>query len=511
MRHLHVIDSSAAFFRKLISKPLYPFLFIAHYFLHVLAVNIHEPPAFQDLGLLFAATAAVAAVFFLLFRLIVRGGAAFFTGCSVWLFFSFGHAQVVTADVIPHNLLHGFYALAALLSFAAAMGFRKSLPRSNPYLNIAALFLLLMPLWTILRYQFHKPAVPVYQTPAVTAFRPPRMNQPDIYYFILDEYPRADVLKERFGFDNSEFLNFLKERGFYIAENSHTNYLRTRLSLPSALNMQYLDFLTEKLKDSRDTGLVTAMVRGNNLARVLKSLGYRYVVVDSGQSPSDESPLADLRITYSPIAARELHVLMANSTLAKSMANRFLNEQFRKRHLYNFEQLRGSSKWPRPKFVFAHMVIPHMPFVFDRRGEMPAQDIEYSQDADAKLMPGSEKPFLEQMIYLNGMMRDLIDRLLEGAPQKPVIVIQADHGPWVAGGWSAEEEFLSQRAPILNAYLVPDKIQAKLYPGISPVNSFRLILNGLFGARYPLLPDKTYYSHPEKYPYRFTDVTDRLK
>ena len=45
---------------------------------------------------------------------------------------------------------------------------------------------------------------------------------------------------------------------------------------------------------------------------------------------------------------------------------------------------------------------------------------------------------------------------------------------------------------------------AKLYPAISPVNSFRLIFNEYFGANYPLLPDQTYISDtttvPDAYP-----------
>ena len=47
------------------------------------------------------------------------------------------------------------------------------------------------------------------------------------------------------------------------------------------------------------------------------------------------------------------------------------------------------------------------------------------------------------------------------------------------------------RVAILNAYLLPGG-EESLYPSISPVNSFRVILNEYFGHGLPLLPDKSY-------------------
>jgi hypothetical protein len=54
---------------------------------------------------------------------------------------------------------------------------------------------------------------------------------------------------------------------------------------------------------------------------------------------------------------------------------------------------------------------------------------------------------------------------------------------------------------------VPDVVKAKLYPGISPVNSFRVLFNAYFGADYRLLPDRNYYSNYAT-PYEYTVVED---
>ena len=69
---------------------------------------------------------------------------------------------------------------------------------------------------------------------------------------------------------------------------------------------------------------------------------------------------------------------------------------------------------------------------------------------------------------------------------------------------------LHERMSILNAYYFPGGRYEKLYEGISPVNSFRVVLNTFFGARLELLPDKSFFSTWSD-PYKFIDVTDAVQ
>jgi hypothetical protein len=61
----------------------------------------------------------------------------------------------------------------------------------------------------------------------------------------------------------------------------------------------------------------------------------------------------------------------------------------------------------------------------------------------------------------------------------------------------------------LSAYYFPGKKYNGLHDGISPVNSFRVVLNSFFGANLPLLPDRSFYSTWSE-PYRFIDVTETV-
>jgi hypothetical protein len=83
----------------------------------------------------------------------------------------------------------------------------------------------------------------------------------------------------------------------------------------------------------------------------------------------------------------------------------------------------------------------------------------------------------------------VIDTLIESADVPPVIIVQGDHGPL-----PDLTENPAERLPILNAYYLPDVPMADvLYPSISPVNSFRVVLSSYFEQNLPLLEDRSYF------------------
>jgi hypothetical protein len=49
-----------------------------------------------------------------------------------------------------------------------------------------------------------------------------------------------------------------------------------------------------------------------------------------------------------------------------------------------------------------------------------------------------------------------------------------------------------------------------LHPRLSPVNSFRVVFNTYFGARLPLLPDRTLRHVSDQQPFMFDDITGQL-
>ena len=97
----------------------------------------------------------------------------------------------------------------------------------------------------------------------------------------------------------------------------------------------------------------------------------------------------------------------------------------------------------------------------------------------------------------------------------PIIILQGDHGPasTVQGKgvrtYLRTPDFLGERFPILNAYHLPGTASERLYPEITPVNTFRLILKEYFGFDMPLLPDRNFFNTWPHY-YDFIEVTEDI-
>jgi hypothetical protein len=142
-----------------------------------------------------------------------------------------------------------------------------------------------------------------------------------------------------------------------------------------------------------------------------------------------------------------------------------------------------------PKFVFYHIDIPHPPFVFGPSGEtyqrpedVPGHEIPESDTAASEA--NQERLYRDQVIFVNSQILPIIDRILAESATPPVIILQGDHG---TDGIN--------RMAIFSSYHVPDVMKDQLYPGISPVNTFRLLFDSVFGTDYGLLPDVSWYSY----------------
>lgn len=349
---------------------------------------------------------------------------------------------------------------------------------------------------------------------------------PDIYYFILDRYAGEKTLAE-YDFDNSAFLNFLKQKGFYIASEATSNYPKTFLSLGSTLNMDYLDFLTEKTNGgaTSDESPVTPMVQNNKIIKFLKSKGYSYIHVGSGWDPTRSNPNANQNFIMTngryPFAdeftSGLLQTTIASPILkklypdSKAVSRNPKNNDHRSRVLYEFDTFNQIPEIKGPKFVFAHILIPHDPYVLDKNCKPLTEKTTKSKTVIEN--------YLNQLSCTNLKMEVVINQILTKSQATPIIIIQADEGPLpiknpVSGNlnWKdASDATLKEKFPILSAYLLPNTKEPFLYPSITPVNSFRVIFNQYFNTNLPLLPDRNIIFENDKSYYKFIDVTERLK
>ena len=98
-------------------------------------------------------------------------------------------------------------------------------------------------------------------------------------------------------------------------------------------------------------------------------------------------------------------------------------------------------------------------------------------------------------MYINHKVEELIEILLKESENDPIIILQGDHGPKSSmEGKIKTPEILQESVAILNGYYFPGHDYSALYPNMSPVNTFRVILNQFFDKGYSLLPDRSYFS-----------------
>ncbi len=446
-----------------------------------------------------------------------RRKSALVVSLAVVLFFSYGHIHnaltgvtVAGLNLWQHRYLLGAYGIIILLAVFWTVRTPRRLDKLTAILNLVSVTLVAISLLNITIHSIRRagPVRPPEVAAAGDAFSAPAAGDdlPDIYYIILDAYAHEQTLKEIYDFDNSEFSKFLKEAGFYLVDEGRSNYPFSAPSLASSLNLEYLDYLRGSGGDNPEISVAFYyLIENNKAVQFLKSRGYKFVHFDSGWSGNERNRHADLQLRYG--YGNEFAVVLAQTTLLLPF-RRVLNllaGDHRRRILGIFAGIAEVHRTaPGPKFVFAHLVCPHGPYVFGPQGE------EREVDMVSLTRPGRHRAYLDQVQFVNMKVEELLEVLLAPSDRMPVVVIQADHGPISVGGFKdPSDRFLRERMRILNAYFLPDNGKDLLYPSITPVNTFRLIFNYYFGSDLPLLPDRSYY-RGNSTSYDFYDVTDRV-
>jgi hypothetical protein len=344
-------------------------------------------------------------------------------------------------------------------------------------------------------------------------------SHPDIYFIVVDGYARSDILNEIYGMTNESFLQFLTNQGFYIANQSRSNYAQSIFSMASTLNMDYLDRIAAGIEiESQNVIPITRHFRYSFVRQILETVEYEVIAFSSGYRRTE---IEDADIYLSPpskgITTLETMILQTTGAvlildLGPSLGLRISfpgYQRHRDRILYTFDKLPELAKErsENPRFIFAHILAPHPPFVFNSDGSEVTQHTHYGLE-DGGYFPGTKEDYIQgyrnQLIYINSLLTSSIKDILEFSESPPVILLQADHGPASRVDWwsSPDEKVLMERMSILNAYYLPDIEETYLFDSISPVNSFRVVFNHYFGSEFPLLPDKSYYSSVRQ-PYDF--------
>ena len=495
----------------------YPLLFAAFPILFLYTYNIGETSLNQIwLSLVISVAAALVlwAILSLILRSLAKAGLA--TAIFLVFFFSYGRLYEVLEYLGVFVPRHGYLLPFVLFIWGYCVYFigraKRDFRITTRWLNIVAVVLIAINLFNIVSYQVKLAGlgdIAPTETSETNADSAADLDTlPDIYFFILDEYAHPDTMREWCDYDNSDFINSLEDKGFFVAGRSRTRTPNSSEVMASVLNMQYLtevhhwdetqkryvEGLSGEAKNFRDvawTQMLNQMIGHNDVAEFLMGQGYQYIVFGNwytiGRYGHYMKESADLYLNYCESAGStvvtEFVDILWNTTMLRPFYNYIAGSQYESYHrrgvLGTLEHLEKVPDIKGPKFVFIHFMCPHSPFVFGPNGEYVAPMNQF----DFK-----EKQFyLGQYIFISGEIEKVVDALLDKSKTLPIIILQSDHGlrPHHTGIEIGGDEW----EKILNAMYLPGMDYAEISDSISPVNTFRFIFSHYFNADYPLLED----------------------
>jgi len=512
---------------------LYPFLFGLYPVLSLISHNAAEMDFTTGMRAL-AASAVFSLLLYTVLFLLIRNApkTALLTSFIILLFYSYGHLNLLAREwsfigqaIGRHRTLLPIYLVLLILVSWLILRTTRDLSGGTRILNAFALILLFLPLYQITASEIERYQAQRLQKQKLVSQSQVSLSEdqqsPDVYYLLLDGYPRGDFINQHLGSSNLAFLESLEERGFYVAHCSQANYSDTRFSLASTLNMEYLDDGLDIPEVVHSGAVLDGMIRSGEVQQNFADLGYAIITFESGYkwlrweladqhlSPgqSRETQLIELglndfeRLLLDTTAAKlllDLPILFESNRMT-GLAEILDNPRaaHRARVMYSLEQLpRMPAAFPSPKFVYAHIIFPHPPFIVDAEGRS-------LQNSPADELAA----YADQITYLDQRLLEIVDTLIEKSERPPIIIIQGDHGATIA--YREQDIDPAQRLSIFNAYYLPrdnpnvDSGQPDagdlLYPGISPVNSFRLVFDIYFNGEYGLLEDRSIVGRQSPY------------
>lgn len=464
----------------------FPLLLPFFYFLHYYFVNYPYFPTTLAIDLLVEYVLATILLLFLFLALLKnwRKSSLFtFFLLSVQFFFVFFYeflSKFLEGSIWGKDIfLLTVLTIVLLWLFVQLKKTNHSLPKLVSFLNVLMLSWIVVELCVFVAFKNYLDKE-LKKTVAIKDCQ--NCGKPDIYLLILDEYAGQKTLADKFQFDNSEFLTYLRSKNFHIVANSKSNYNVTLFSMASMLSMDQLKITNCAKPSTKDFTLAGLKLNQSAIGQFFRHNGYEIYNFSLFSFSNLPSPF---KHSYTRDFAQELESQTLTGVILKNYLPFFLKTESHSDvsnetlHLnYNNALmdifLHSSFTSKKPKFVYAHFLMPHFPHLLNAEGQFVDPKTLYAQDS-----------YLEYLKYSNKKIISVINKILSSSATPPIILLMSDHG---FRGYSKPTDpkyyFMN-----LNAVYLPDQQYDAWYDGMSNVNQFRILLNQRFHQHLPLLKD----------------------
>ena len=444
--------------------------------------------------ILFAVPFIVLGIWYLLLRSISM--ASLLTISCLLPFYYIGDLKSWLSGKLPHSFLQSYSFLLSIFAFMVLVLFfvlkrKRTVPgRLFFFINTAILLFIAADVITIF-FTGSKNKYTIDGKNELNYSTCDSCKKPDIYYIIFDAYTSSKQLLDEYGYSNQPIEDYLHNKGFYIAQESKSNYCYTAYSVGSTLNMNYITNVDTINKTTDRTYLqALKLVYKNNLVAFLQNQDYKVLnhsLFDIGSYPTtikhvDFWGIRELFDQYNLFLKLYYDAGYHLPSRIKKLFNNkyFVNDvELRKdlpdtvfRHLLQSVKM----KTKQPRFVYAHFLQTHPPYFFDSTGKMLPKT------------SGSAEGYIHQVAYSNRLIKQIVDSIMAISERPTIIILQGDHGISFKEPINPPDKF-----PILNAIFFSNKDYRLIADSTTSVNTFRIILNTFFEQDLQQLPNKYYH------------------
>lgn len=336
----------------------------------------------------------------------------------------------------------------------------------------------------------------------------------DILLFIVDGYSSPYILNRDFGFDMTGTVGVLEASGFDVLPEAWSNYSYTIDSVPSLLQLDYLDLSGNDLETGPPSGFGRGVIAGDTgLMAWLSDIGYRTTKFESGWE-DDRCGQVDRCIRSSRVVGLTGWILWRRTPF-RAIASDRLVHPYPATALSVLDRLPGvvseASSNGQSDFIVAHIVSPHPPYVLSADclvgapfGDPDARPLGVGGDLGERQ---AREGYTRQVACVNTHLEALA-RTLEATDM--TVLITGDHGSEIRGQvarhpdtWSSDD--LTERFGIFVAVRTPAGCRVS---EDTLLNVAREVVGCALGVDIPILEERYYASIPDGAG--LADVTEEL-
>ncbi len=372
------------------------------------------------------------------------------------------------------------------------------------------------------------PEPTIKPTTEITAEPTPEpFGQPNIYFFILDEYSSFDMMSKYYGYNNLGFENFLVTNDFNISRETYSTDNQTGHSIADLLNLEYISrrlSSSQCLKKIYDSPFFTTvsdlgysqfqMSSTNKYFRGIVSLNsdegteaYGDIVNMFGDEEADDivsdSSISDAfselfggedidDVLYEDLDGINEWGFYPSDVIRET--DRFKDHKYEKyidKILSVFDYYEDPSNYTptMPKVTYTYMTAAHVPFIFNEYGTV----LPYSKSRDWE----DTDVYLGQYIFISKHMMASISTIIENDPDS-IIIVMSDHGIRYHADCNRKHTFYitdKDSCRIMNAVYI--KGEQYDIEGLSAINTLRFVLSLYEGQDFPPIEDPITSDSPD--------------